>query len=102
MSVELNLGEVGTFLVPEEVRVEIEHLVSEVVRLRALIRDKQWADNSGRGESYPDRCPWCRESCEAVTPTDARGFRNGEPHHDHKCSPHAPDCPAFTPSGEVK
>ena len=50
----------------------------EVDRLRALIKSAEWAAKIEHG---PDECFWCHEA---------------EP------GPHATDCPAFTPTGEVK
>ncbi len=50
----------------------------EVARLNALVKDAEWGDGNDRGPF----CPWC-------------GALHGE-------QPHADDCPAFTPSGDVR
>ena len=54
-------------------------LLADNARLRALVKAQEWgAENVSRIEPI---CPWCG------APTD---------------NEHAPDCPAFTPTGEVR
>lgn len=60
-------------------------LCCEIRRLRALIRQVQHGDHDAGA-----RCLWCGASDESIY----------GPHH--KCEPHAADCPAFTPSGDVR
>ena len=66
---------------------ELRQLKADNARLRALIKDKEYAHVGGEydeGDGYRaqyDECPWC--GGDAV-------------------KRHADDCPAFTPEGEVK
>ncbi len=52
-------------------------------RMRALVKDAEWSGATGR-EGDP-ACPWCS--------AEPKPIEDGL---------HAADCPAFTPSGEVK
>ena len=71
----------------EQLAVEVDALKADNARLRALIKDKEYAHVGGEydeGDGYRaqyDECPWC--GGDAV-------------------KRHADDCPAFTPEGEVK
>lgn len=58
---------------------EVIGLVIEVRRLRGLIKSKEWANHEETASGAGAFCPWCNEEYL-----------------------HAGDCPAFTPSGEVR
>lgn len=63
-------------------RSDVRMLLFEVRRLRGLIKYAECAsDDVWNGESMGAICPWCGEG---------RG------------KPHAPECDAFTPSGDVR
>ena len=79
----LHLDELINELNRREVKAELlAATVADNARLRALVKAKEWAiwvQNSSE-------CPWCgRDGPEAG-----------------RVERHADDCPAFTPSGEVK
>ena len=61
-------------------------LEADNARLRALIKQAEYGDHT----HYEDSCPWC--GCVAI---GHRWTKLDEP-------PHSDDCPAFTPTGEVK
>lgn len=65
-------------MLPEELQPRA--LLSEIGRLRALVKSAECVDGVLSGGS----CTWCG------------AFRQGP------LRPHAPDCPAFTPDGEVR
>ena len=56
-----------------------EQRLAKVCCLRALIKGQEFGNHAETASGAGDFCPWCGED-----------------------GPHADDCPAFTPEGEVR
>ena len=64
-----------------EARTLLPEALAEIARLRALVKEAEWADRD-HWEPPDGFCPWCSA---AASDRD-----------------HAADCPAFHPNGEVR
>ena len=73
-------------------QTKTEFLRSEVARLKTLLGSAENAGSAADGWGLQDYCcPWCLEHIGELP----KGERN---HRDR----HHPDCPAFTPEGDVR
>lgn len=68
---------------------DVGALVAEVRRLRALVKSLEWGSCDGCGIS--DVCTECKAHKSDIDPDTWKPIGH-----------HKPDCPAFTPEGEVK
>jgi hypothetical protein len=83
--IEADLGHWSTMPGESTIRA----LAAEVRRLRGLVKSAKWAGYAEVLGGDEGVCPWC---CVLMV-DGAPGLPPGT---------HAPDCPAFTPDGEVK
>lgn len=71
-----------------EAAIDVEALLADNARLRALVKAAEWEGCHCRMDVEPNGCPWCNG--------DTYGSR------DLPKRTHADDCPAFTADGVVR